>query len=279
MSTAGGAPEGEAASIVSTEPFFWPGGDVGCLLVHGFTGTPYEMRSLGERLRREGHSVGGIRLAGHATRVEDLAQCRWTDWYRSVEEGFEQLSQHSSRVVVVGLSMGALLAVRLAVQHASQVAAVVLLSASFELTNRWATRLGPVVRSVLPLFPESLRYLNKGGSDIADPVERMQRPTYQRLPLRGVAELIDLQRRARAWLPSVEQPVLAIHARQDHTAPLSNLDLLETTIGDLRRALILEESYHVITVDRERELVEAEVTRFIEDVLGLAESEDGGERF
>lgn len=277
MSAAGGPPGDAVPSTLMAEPFLWPGGEVGCLLIHGFSGTPYEMRFLGEHLHGEGHSVGGVRLAGHATRVEELAQCRWIDWYQSVEEGFEELSRHCSRIVVVGLSMGALLAVRLAAQHASQVAGVVLLSASFELTNRWTRRLAGVVRTALPLLPESLRYLDKGGSDIADPVERKQRPTYRRLPLRGVVELIDLQRRARVWLPAVGQPVLAIHARQDHTAPLSNLDLLRATIGDLRRTLILEDSYHVITVDRERERVAVEVSRFIDDVLGLPEREGRGE--
>jgi carboxylesterase len=99
----------------TTEPFFWTGGrDVGCLLIHGFTGTPYEMRFLGERLHAAGYSVGGVRLAGHATRVEDLAQSGWSDWDQSVEDGFEQLSRHCSRIVGIGLSMGALLGVGLA---------------------------------------------------------------------------------------------------------------------------------------------------------------------
>jgi carboxylesterase len=252
-----------------TDAFLWTAGEVGCLLIHGFTGTPYEMRFLGERLHAAGFSVGGIRLAGHATRVEELAQCRWSDWYESVEDGFERLSRHSSRIVAIGLSMGALLAVRLAARHAPRVAGVVLLSPSFELTNPWPGRLAGIVRSALPLLPESLRYLGKGASDIADPVERTQRPTYRRLPLHGVAELVDLQRRARAWLASVGQPVLAIHARHDHTAPLANLEVLKAALGDLRRAVILEDSYHVITVDREKERVASEVNGFIVEALGL----------
>ena len=272
MSTLRDKPPGTPFPAGVTDAFFWTAGEVGCLLIHGFTGTPYEMRFLGEQLHAAGFSVGGIRLAGHATRVEDLAQCRWPDWYQSVEEGFEQLLRHSSRIVAIGLSMGALLAVRLAARHAAQVAGVVLLSPSFELTNPWPGRLAGIVRSALPLLPESLLYLAKGASDIADPVEREQRPTYHRLPLRGVAELVDLQRRARAWLPSVGQPVLAIHARQDHTAPLSNLELLRAAVGDLRRAIILEDSYHVITVDRERERVASEVNGFIVEALGLVQS-------
>jgi carboxylesterase len=240
---------------------------VGCLLIHGFTGTPYEMRLLGERLHAAGYSVCGVRLAGHATRVEDLAQCRWTDWYQSAEEGFEQLARHCTRIVGIGLSMGALLGVGLAQRHVSQVAGLVLLSASFELANPWAGRLAGVAGLASRILPNSFRYLAKGASDIADPVERKQRPTYDRIPLRGVAELVELQRQARAWLPSVGQPVLAIHARQDHTAPLSNLDLLKAGIADLRRTVILEDSYHVVTVDRDKERVVSEVSRFVGETL------------
>lgn len=250
----------------ATEPFFWTAGEVGCLLIHGFTGTPYEMRFLGERLHTAGYSVAGVRLAGHATRVEDLAQCRWTDWYQSVEDGFERLSRHCSRIVGIGLSMGALLGVGLAQRHASQVAGLVLLSASFELANPWVGRLAGTLGFASRILPASFCYLAKGGSDIADPIERKQRPAYDRIPLRGVAELVALQRQARGWLRSIGQPVLAIHARQDHTAPLSNLDLLKARIDDLR-SVVLENSYHVVTVDREKDYVAAEVCRFIGDTF------------
>jgi carboxylesterase len=90
--------------------------------------------------------------------------------------------------------------------------------------------------------------------------------------LRAIAELVDLQRRAWTWLPSVGQPVLAIHSRQDHTAPLSNVELLKAALGDLRRTVILEDSYHVITVDREKEHVASEVNRFVGEMLAAGTS-------
>jgi carboxylesterase len=228
------------------------------------------MRFLGERLHAAGYSVGGVRLAGHATRVEDLAQCGWSDWYQSVEDGFGQLSRHCSRIVGIGLSMGALLGVGLAQRHASQVCGLVLLSAAFELTNPWAGRLAGMAGLAARILPDSFCYVAKGGSDIADPIERTRRPAYDRIPFRGLAELVQLQRRARAWLPSIGQPVLAMHARQDHTAPLSNLALIEAGVLDLRRTVVFEDSYHVLTVDREKERVAAEVRRFIDETLGRA---------
>ena len=75
--------------IISTaEPFFIPGGPVGCVLVHGFTGSPKEMRMLGEYLHQQGHSVFGVRLAGHATTMEDMIRSRRQDWLASVEDGY-----------------------------------------------------------------------------------------------------------------------------------------------------------------------------------------------
>ena len=61
----------EALIMPTAEPFFFPGGPTGCLLVHGFTGTPKEMRWLGEHLVSQGYAALGVRLAAHATRIED----------------------------------------------------------------------------------------------------------------------------------------------------------------------------------------------------------------
>src|SRR3990172_3453745 len=97
-------------STPSTEPFLLRAGRTGCLLIHGFTGTPQEMRFLGTRLHALGHSVHGIQLAGHSTSVEELAHSQWPDWYASVRHGVTQLQEHAPRLVAVGQSMGALLA-------------------------------------------------------------------------------------------------------------------------------------------------------------------------
>jgi carboxylesterase len=90
--------------IPSAEPFFHPGGGVGCLLVHGFTGTPKEMTWFGDHLVKEGHTVLGIRLAGHATTPEDLARTRWLDWLASVEDGINILKGCTQVQIAIGLS-------------------------------------------------------------------------------------------------------------------------------------------------------------------------------
>jgi carboxylesterase len=252
------------ASAPPTDPFFWPAGPLGCLLVHGFTSTPYEMRFLGERLAEAGHSVTAVRLAGHGTRAEDLELAGWRDWYASAAAGADELAAHCERIVAIGLSMGALLALQLAHDQPSRVSGIVLLSSALRVANRWSwlsTGLSPFA----PLLPQSMRYIPKYGSDIADPEARRVQPGYGRVPVRSVAELRALQRRVRRLLPRIAQPVLAVHARQDHTAPLVNVDLL-ARLPNLREVVLLEESYHVISVDRERERVASDVVRFVNAV-------------
>src|SRR5689334_2690073 len=92
--------------IPTAEPFFFPGSDVGCLLVHGFTGAPKEMRKMGEYLHAQGFSVLGVRLAGHATRPEDMIRNNYADWLASVEDGFDLLSGAAQHIYLMGLSMG-----------------------------------------------------------------------------------------------------------------------------------------------------------------------------
>jgi carboxylesterase len=100
--------------IPTAEPFFFPApktssNSVGCLLVHGFTGTPKEMRGMGEYLARQGYSVLGIRLTGHATQPDDMRRSRCADWTVSVEDGYQLLRGVADNIYLVGLSMGGVL--------------------------------------------------------------------------------------------------------------------------------------------------------------------------
>src|SRR5688500_2485300 len=97
--------------IPTAEPFFLLGDSSkpACLLVHGFTGTPKEMRGMGEYLHRQGYTCLGIRLAGHATHPEDMIRSRWTDWIASVEDGYNLLCGLTDDIFLIGLSMGGIL--------------------------------------------------------------------------------------------------------------------------------------------------------------------------
>src|SRR5512146_2277882 len=96
--------------VSNAEPFFFPGGTTGCILLHGFTSMPEEMRLAGEYLHDRGYSVLGVRLAGHGTHPDDLARICWRDWLVSVEEGLAVLRGMCSRIFIIGQSMGGMVA-------------------------------------------------------------------------------------------------------------------------------------------------------------------------
>lgn len=243
------------------DPFFLSGGPVGCLLIHGFTATPWEMRFLGERLHAAGYTVSGVRLAGHGTSPDDLARATWRDWYASARDALQTLHTHTPHVIVVGQSMGALLALELAADTHAGVAGLALLSPALLLTQRWLPWVAPVIPALRPFLGQ--RCFNKGESDIADAAARAASPNARRVPLRALCELLQLQRRVHRRLGAVRQPVLVIHSRQDHACPLDNVAVLENHLRGRVQAILLQDSYHVISVDVDKERVATEVAKFV----------------
>lgn len=247
---------------VDTREFFFPGGGLSTLLVHGLTGTPYEMRYLGERLAAGGMRVLGVKLAGHASTPKDLAATTCEDWYRSVATGFDRLCEFDDPIVVVGLSAGAVLAARLTIERDSRVSGLALLAPAFFLAPagqrmlRYAAWLGPLARHIR---------LRKSGSDIQDDHARAIHPNLGAMPLSGPISLMRLSARVRPQLGKIVQPVLIIHSRHDHTCPTSNVDLLTAALGSAdRRVVMLDNSFHVITVDCDKQRVADEVVTFAE---------------
>lgn len=224
------------------------------------------MRPLGDALAEAGFPVRAVRLAGHDTSIEDLARTRWTDWFASVESGLARLRAEVARTVVAGLSLGAVLALHAAATHPSEVDGLVLCGTSLMVADRRVRWLPVLAR--LPWLPPRYTLIPKvGGRDIADPVMRAASPSYDALPLSAVAQFVRLQAVVRLELASVTQPVLALHGRLDHTAPLANVDLLRRGLGSRSiESHVLERSAHVITVDAEREQVARLAVDFVERI-------------
>jgi carboxylesterase len=253
-------------SSPDTSEFFFPGRGISALLIHGLSGTPFEMRFLGERLAAAGVRVLGVRLAGHAGTPEDLAATAHRHWYESVVEGFERLLAFGDPNVVVGLSMGALLAARLAADQRDAVAGVVMLAPAFFLPT--PTRLALRLMRPARALGDKIFFRKSGGSDIHDAAARQNHPGTRLMPLGAAMSLLQLSDQTRMRLAEVNQPALVIHGRQDHTCPYDlNADFVIGRLGSANKRLVaLGESYHVITVDSEKERVAAETAEF---VLGL----------
>jgi carboxylesterase len=249
---------------LDTNEFFLPGsGGLSALLIHGLTGTPYEMRPLGERLVAAGVRVQAIRLAGHGGGPEELGEATHANWYESVVEGFERLRAYDEPNVVIGLSMGAVLAARLAIDQREAVSAVVMLSPAFYLPF-WARAALRALRPAINIA-DRIYIHQRNGSDIHDAAARRVHPATRLMPLRAALNLIELSDQVRANLSELVQPTLLVHSRHDHTCPFEkNTDFLMKHLGSAEKRLVaLDESFHVITVDSERERVAQETLDFI----------------
>jgi carboxylesterase len=246
-----------------TSEFFLPGSGLSALLIHGLSGTPYEMRYLGERLASQGVRVLGVRIKGHAGAPEELGASDPSGWYESAVKGLERLRQYGDANVVVGLSMGAILAARLAADQREAIAGLVMLAPAFFLPT--ATRMALRLMRPARAWGDKLYFRTGAGSDIHDDAARSIHPGTRLMPLGAALSLVELSDRIRPRLGEVVQPTLLIHSRLDHTCPFErNVGFVMRHLGSAdKRAIALEESYHVITVDSEKQRVAAETLEFI----------------
>lgn len=238
----------EYAPVIPTaEPFLFLGDSIGILLVHGFTGTPKEMRTMGEFLAAQGHTVLGIRLPGHATQPADLPCKRWEDWLQAVEDGYHLLHSAGQRVFIMGLSMGGILtltaAARLPVQGA------VAMSTPYSLPDD--ARL-PYIQYITPFVST----IPKGPSNWNDQVMAQEHVEYPAFPTRGIVELRDLLEVMRRSLPQISVPVLLVHSRTDASVSPENMQRIYEALGSTDKSMFwLEQSDHVVTRDQERQRV------------------------
>ncbi|MFE1247902.1 alpha/beta hydrolase [Streptomyces sp. NPDC058735] len=240
--------------LAGAEPFRHEGGEVAVLLCHGFTGSPQSLRPWAEYLAEHGLTVSLPLLPGHGTRWEDLRITGWQDWYAEVDRELRLLRERSAQVFVAGLSMGGALALRLAAQHGDAVSGVVVVNPANKVHGLAAHAL-PVIRHLVPA--------TKGiASDIAKPDSREL--GYDRVPLHAAHSLRQFFRIVDGELPQVTQPVLLLHSPQDHVVPPADSARVLSRISSTDvREVLLEQSYHVATLDHDADRIHEESLAFI----------------
>ncbi len=242
-------------TIPGAEPFFFPGGKTGCLLIHGFTGTPKEMRWMGEYLAEQGHTVLGIRLAGHATQPADLLRTQWHDWLACVEDGLNLLRTCTEQQFLIGLSMGGVLTLLSAARYS--VAGAIAISTPYDLPP------DPRLRYIR-LLRHLVREVDKGPSDWHNLSAAKVHIDYPSYPTLAIAELRDLLAEMRAALPLIKAPVLLVHSRQDQAvSPENMLHIYEILSTQNKEMLWVEDSGHVVTCEPERMQVFKTAQQFI----------------
>lgn len=245
--------------LPGAEPFFFPGGETGCLLSHGFTSSPQEVRGLGEHLARAGHTVLGVRLAGHGTRLEDMARTRWQDWHASLEDGYHLLEGLCSRIMLVGFSTGGVLSLLLATEFPAL--AVVAMSTPYALPPLSGLRL--LYPLLVPLSWFVFK-VPKGKGAWFDPQAQAERVAYDAYPLRAVVELKRLTALMRAQLLNVRIPTLILHSKDDDFIPPDHAARIHDQLGSSDKTIVwVEHSNHIITCDAAREDVFEAVAEFV----------------
>lgn len=241
------------AVIHGAEPFLFPGGEQGVLLIHGFTGSPSEMKILGEHLHTQGFTVLAPRLCGHGTHVRDMNSTSWPYWYASVEDGYHLLTGLCRDIAVVGLSMGGLLALKLAVEQ--PVTQVAVLSAPIHLYEKRLPLL-PLYRLFRSYEPK--RKKNFPGVDPAYNV------SYDHTPLASLESLLAFIKHVDKLLPLLEVPLFIAQSRAEHTVRPESAQHIFDRAGSKEKELFwLEKSGHIITLDVERMKLFAALDNFL----------------
>lgn len=239
------------------EPFFHEGDATAVLLSHGFTGSTKSMRTWGDDLRSRGFTVSAPRLPGHGMTWQEMNKTTWADWYAELSREFDRLRQRADHVFVAGLSLGGALALRLAADRGRELAGVVVVNPAVRVEDVRLRAL-PVLKYVVGSLPGISNDIKLAGADEG---------AYDRTPLRA------LHSQVRAWgplikaLPMIDQPLLLFRSRIDHVVPASSSALvLERVSSTDVTEIVLEDSFHVATLDNDAPLIFEGTADFIRRV-------------
>ena len=272
---------------MNTQPIdhslFFEGGNTGILLIHGLGGTPVELKMVATGLLKEGFTVSCCRLAGHCGTEEDLIATGWHDWVASVEHALDALSEKCDTVLIGGLSMGAILALHIAAKYPKKVSGLLLYAPTlwydgfsvpwYAFLLKWlintpaGQRYRFTEREPYGIKDERIRKfimraMGQGKSGEAGLAETPARSLQQ------FWELVDV---VKPELPRIRTPALIVHAREDDISDLSNTIYLQRKLGGLVDTLVLDDSYHIVTIDRQRSLVIDRSASFARWIGRLAE--------
>ena len=239
----------------NAEPFAWEGTNgITCLLVHGFTGSPSEMRPLAEYLNKKGYSVSTVLLPGHGTTPQEMAKTTWRDWYSVVEAEYVRLKAENERVIPVGFSMGGILCLHLATRK--QVPGIVTLSSPIFIGNRNSC-FAPILKFFYPYHKKPI------AAEIRSKMQDEGNFSYTITPVWALASLLQLIRLVKKELPRLKMPALIMQSWMDRTAnPKSGQYIFDHLGSTIKKLIWLQKSGHVITRGPEQEQVFQAVEEF-----------------
>lgn len=236
-------------------PFLFRGGKTGVLLLHGFAGSIADLREFGKELSTQGYTVLGVRLAGHGMSTRDLHNTVAEDWIASARNGLHRLCEICDRVVVLGESMGALLALRLS-REDPRVRGAIVLAPAFRLKGerlrKFASR----------IFPPSTRWRKSWVDD-----ERAARGSLRAITTASYRELMRIVETERQKLKDISVPVLAIFSSKDFVTDQYSREILHKALPNERvRTVMIDEPIHHINEAKDRERLFRVMSDFVREI-------------
>ncbi len=230
----------------------------GVLLLHGFKGSPSEMKFLGEKISARGYSICIPRLPGHGTVVEDLTRVTGRDWLNAAGEALVELKSYCREVSIIGLSMGGILAILLARAH--PVKKIALLSVPRTLKQK-SIYLAPVIGAFIKIL-----WREDVTRGLASEEARRVHECYSTgTPIRQSWHLFKLIKKAMKSLPFIDCDVLIIQSAGDQVIPPDSMEYIYSHIAaEKKKKFLLQTSDHAITADLEKETVAEQVIAFLD---------------
>ncbi|HVW26563.1 MAG TPA: alpha/beta fold hydrolase [Polyangiaceae bacterium] len=235
---------------------------------HGYAGTAFEVRLVVDAAKDAGLAAYAPNLPGHGTNARDLAKTRFDDWLCGGEEALDSVLASSDKAIVVGLSMGSLVAAHLAAKRSRDVCGLGMLANATRLTWPFpALFLKLWDRLGLPDFS-----MPKTTSDIGDPLARANHVTYGLQPVRAAMEVVRGGKRTEALLGSIHVPALIAHGKQDRVCPFANAERVLRLLGSTDKTLVvLPRSHHIVTRDYDKDVLRRALAGFFTHVAGRQE--------
>ena len=226
------------------------------LVLHGFTGSLDTVSLLTQTLEQEGCTVSMPVLRGHSTQAEHLFRVHWRDWVADAREALKELSpKRNEKVIVAGLSVGALVASLIAAEFSHKVSRLALLAPAFDFRSR-LTHLTPILRKAFNIWPNETSY--------AGPGLQHNNTNYRHFPIESFQQVLALQEVAKDLLPNIVCPVGSFIAQKDPVVPTSVLKTIDKKIGSgPSRKYIYKKSHHELLQDLQAKTVASDIRDFL----------------
>ena len=248
----------ENGVIIGTEEIYVEKGDEAVLLLHGLTASPYALKEVSDHYIKNGYTVYVPVIKGHGTSVFDLEKTNYLDWSDSAEQAYDKLAKNHSKIYVVGISLGGLLALDLASDH--DVKGIVIVNTPIKLKSE--------LNELLPLLYLISPYFIRGLFSLEELPIATELKLYDSLPLKSAAQLASYVKFIKPKLKNINTKILVVQSvKDDLVEPESATFILNNVNSKNIDLLILKNSTHINIFKEDQELFKQRSLRFIKEVI------------